>query len=462
MEAAIIVQGPITRAPKAGIGTRGGVAVAVTALLMTGGALAAPATKKAPEVEAYEAASADLEELDAELGKRLQAWLTSDNPYRRQTALSRYATLPGLLPPTAVDRLLSLLDDEEQRPVGSCVYLVYRDRTNELPGEGEYEQLAHCQRTQRSNAELASELLPRLANVPKAREDLCTKILASVGRQPRHGDRLLPTARAACSYLALLNAAPQAQSPAATQALLRMFLAFGVSPEGKELAGILPLLGSPERRTRGLAGLVVLLAGTRQGTQVPTQDAVKVLTEAVADDTADDVLRDLPLIREAGAPLGAALIRRLARPQAVNPVATLQAVAVLRKLPPEGGRQLARMLEGDFPDEVLRVIAALEPGDARKLRSQVLGAAQGMNRRQKELGLPATDLSLALRALRAAESPLSPQEFRALDRVYQRACLNKPMSYHDDPNAEWCSEAEKSLIEFALEGGFRFSHPSVY
>jgi hypothetical protein len=348
---------------------------------------------------------------------------------------------------------LSLLDDQERRPIGSCVYLVHRDQTGPHLGEGEYEELAHCEWNKRSNAALAAELLPHIAHGGKAHDVLCTKIIAAVGRKPQHGDLLLPTARAACSYLDLLRAIPLAATPTASQALIRIFLAIGVSPDEKNLAGILPLLRSADRGTRRLAAMVVLLAGKGQDVKVPLQDAVKMLTEAVDDDKADDVLRDLPLIGEAAAPLGPALIRRLARQQAANPPATLQAIAAVRKLPPGGVKQLARMLEGDFPDHVLRVIAVLEPSDARKLRSQVLNAARRKSRRQTELGLPETDLSLALRALRAADAPLSSAEFQVLDRVYQRACLNEPASHHDDPNEEWCREAETSLTEFALEGG---------
>ncbi|MFZ5471778.1 MAG: hypothetical protein ACOZIN_20305 [Myxococcota bacterium] len=434
----------------------------IVALFLACGSAAVAAPTKAPEVKAYEEANADLEKLDDELGKRLQAWLTSDNPYRRQTALLRYRTLPGVLPPTAIDPLLSLLDDQTKRPIGSCVYLVHRDRTGQPMGEGVYEDLADCERNKRSNADLAAELLPHVAQGAKVRDVLCTKVIATVGRKPQHADQLLPTARTACSYLELLRAVSQGATPAASQALIRIFLAIGVSPDEKELAGVLPLLSSSDRGTRGLAAMAVLLAGKRQGVKVPLQDAVKILTEAVDDDKADDILRDLPLIGEAAAPLGPALIRRLERPQAVNPHATLQAVGALRKLPPGGFKQLARMLEGDFPDHVLRAIATLEASDARKLRSQVLRVAQRRNRRQTELGLPATDLSLALRALQAADAPLSSAEFQALDRVYQHACLNQPASYHDEPNEEWCSEAEKSLTELALEGGFRFAHPSVY
>jgi hypothetical protein len=465
MEPAVVVRDRATGAERerlrVGRGGRGSAAL-VLAVLMVCSSLAVAAPPKAPEVKAYEEANADLEKLDADLGKRLAAWLTSDNPYRRQTALQRYRALPALLSPAAIDPLLSLLDDQERRPIGSCVYLVHRDRTGHHLGEGEYEELAHCEQYKRSNAALAAELLPHIAQGGKSHDVLCTKIIATVGRKPQHGDLLLPTARAACSYLDLLRAIPLAATPAASQALIRIFLAIGVSPDEQNLAGILPLLSSADLGTRRLAAMVVLLAGKGQDVKVPLQDAVKMLTEAVDDDKADDVLNDLPLIGEAAAPLGPALIRRLARQQATSPLATLQAIAALGKLPPGGVKQLARMLERDFPDHVLRVIAVLEPSDARKLRSQVLKAAQRKNRRQRELGLPETDLSLALRALRAADAPLSAAEFQALDRVYQRACLNEPVSYHDDPNEEWCPEAETSLTEFALEGGFRFAHRPVY
>jgi hypothetical protein len=112
---------------------------------------------------------------------------------------------------------------------------------------------------------------------------------------------------------------------------------------------------------------------------------------------------------------------------------------------------MARALEGPFADEAIRTVAALEPADARRLRPQVLKAAQARRR----------DLSLALRALRKAESPISADEFRLLDRLYQRACLNRPMSYHDDPNEAWCSDAQTSLADVALEGGFKFHHAPV-
>jgi hypothetical protein len=400
--------------------------------------LLALAAEPAPEVKAYEAAKTDLGKLDAALGKLLEGWLSSDNPYQRQAALLRYQAARSALAPSAADALLRLLDDREERVIGACVYLAFHDPANGVLGEGQYEQLDRCQRDQHSNAELAAGLLATLSNA----EGLCAKVVVDVGQKPEHGELLTPTARVACTSTMLLRAISQAPAPAAQQALLRFFIATGGAPDDS----LLPLLGAPDRRIRELVALALLRAPKLPG------EALALLVAAVDDDQHDDLLRDLPSIGEAAAPLGPALVRRLARPQAVNPAATLQALAALRKLPPDGVKPLARALEGDLAGHALRTVAALESADARRLRPQVLKAAQGKRR----------DLSLALRALQAAEAPVSASEFRLLDRAYQRGCLNQPVSYHDDPNERWCADAETALTALALEGGFKFNHPPVY
>jgi len=401
--------------------------------------LFAMATEPPPEVKAYEEAKADLEKVDAAIGKRLEGWLSSENPYQRQAALLRYQATRTALASSAADPLLRLMDDQDKRVMGPCVYLVFHDPAEGTLGEGQYEELGRCQRDQRSNAELAAELLPALGHAP----GLCAKVVGAVVQKSERGPLLTPTARAACSADELLGAAaPQAPTLAAQQALLRLFLAIGASPD----ESLLPLLNLPDLRTRELVALALLRAPKLPG------EALALLVASVDDDQRDDVLRDLPQAGEAAAPLGPALIRRLSRPQAINPIATLQAVAALRKLPSDGAKPLARALEGDLADHALRTVAALEPADARRLRPQVLKAAQGKRR----------DLSVVLRALQTAESPVSAGEFRLLDRIYQRGCLNPPVSNHDDPNEPWCAEAEKALAEIALEGGFKFHHPPGY
>ncbi|HYV48216.1 MAG TPA: hypothetical protein VFA20_25325 [Myxococcaceae bacterium] len=400
----------------------------------------AMAAEPPPEVKAYEEATADLEKVDAAIGSRLEKWLSSENPYQRQAVLLRYQTARGALAPSAADALLRLLDDQDKRVIGPCVYLVFHDPAEGTLGEGQYEELDRCQQNQRSNAELAAELLPALGHA----QGLCAKVVAAVVQKPQRGTLLTPAARAACSADELLGAAaPQAPTPAAQQALLRLFLATGAAPDDSLL---LPLMNLPELRTRELVALALLRAPKLPG------EALALLMASIDDDQRDDVLRDLPQVGEAAAPLGPALIRRLSRPQAVNPIATLQAVAALRKLPPDGAKPLGRALEGDLADHAFRTVAALEPADAKRVRPQVLKAAQGKRR----------DLSLALRALQAAESPVSAAEFRLLDRIYQRGCLTPPVSYHDDPNEPWCADAEKAMAEIALEGGFKFHHLSVY
>src|SRR4051812_13508876 len=101
---------------------------ATAVLLATWSALAA---EPPPEVKAYEAAKADLEKVDAAIGKRLESWLSSDNPYQRQAALLRYQAARSVLAPSAADPLLRLLDDQDKRVMGACVYLVFHD-----PAEG--------------------------------------------------------------------------------------------------------------------------------------------------------------------------------------------------------------------------------------------------------------------------------------------------------------------------------------
>src|SRR5262245_47249227 len=117
--------------------------------VMTGAALAAPTQGKSPEVKAYEEASEELGQLEEELGKRLEAWLSSDNPYLRQTALLRYRAQPLLLSRTALKPLLAVLDDQENRLTGDCVHLVHRDVSGTPVAEVEYERVAACRNNER-------------------------------------------------------------------------------------------------------------------------------------------------------------------------------------------------------------------------------------------------------------------------------------------------------------------------
>jgi hypothetical protein len=214
--------------------------VAAAAVLLAG--VSARAAEPAAELKAYDAAKAALDQLDADVGKRLEGWLSSDNPYQRQAALVRYQAAPWALAPSAADPLLDLLDDGEKRFVGPCLPLSLSARGDEAVGEGEYEALDRCRRGQHSNAELAAGLLPALGNAP----GLCAKVVGAVVRKPEHGELLARTARVACSATDLLRVAPRVPAPAAQQVVLRYFLSTGAAPGD----GFLPLLSAPDLRTR--------------------------------------------------------------------------------------------------------------------------------------------------------------------------------------------------------------------
>ena len=151
--------------------------------------------------------------------------------------------------------------------------------------------------------------------------------------------------------------------------------------------------------------------------------------------------------------LGPMLVARLKHKEAQDPVGTISALCGLERLPPGSAQALGAYLRGIWKDDVLRNIMQLTPGDARKLRSQVLHA--GLHKDEDEDEATA-DLSLVLKALRHMGMPLSRSEFAALRRIYSRGCDNEPMSYHDNPNEPWCGEAHDEMSSFALAGGFPF------
>ena len=152
--------------------------------------------------------------------------------------------------------------------------------------------------------------------------------------------------------------------------------------------------------------------------------------------------------------LGPALVRRLGRSKASHAHETLAALGALRRLSAEGAAQLRRWLDLDT-EAALRAISHLDSHGGLFLRTDVIAAFVREDRRRRRERLDKLDLTLVLKALKAADYPLAARQFRTLSDAFDRSCRG---TFHPllDQHEKWFKSADELMAEFALESGFQF------
>jgi hypothetical protein len=394
---------------------------------------------------AYEKAKRELTRANDEQSQELVLWLQSDQPYLRQLALLRYLAVPELLNEASIAPLLATLDDSEPRPEGSCVDVVFRGAPM---GEGQYENYAWCNRTKRSNAALAVEVLPQLVRQQSLREEICQQTIRTVKIKPQHSNLLSDAVLASCNHQTVLQAVATSTTPAAADALLVLFLGFQVDRPSTELSHVMTLLTATDDKTSGLAALVVVQDQHPTVKQTKAQqDAIKLVIRQIADDH-NSIVLDLPLIRSASAPFGQALLQRLKRPTADNQAATIRALAASGKLPPGGVKVFSNILQSNAHEVALHAVTLLDTVEARRLLPAIIRAVRDHRR---------MDMMTAMRAVQRATDKIAKSDFATLTQAYRRSCRSQSVSYHDEPNEAWCADFAESLTQFAASSGFRFN-----
>jgi len=390
--------------------------------------------------------------------KQLNDWLSSRNAYVRQAALVVYQGRPDAMSFASLAPLLTNLDDEAARPVDKfCFELLSQPPTLD---EADGLEAGECLNEEKSNAQLAATLIERLVGqiVALRGPDACTQLLDNVQARPAHAAVLREAVRAACPHdVVLQRAALQRASGAVSQALLE--LALGDQGE-TGLALLRPVLQSSDRQTRELAAVLVLLTASHEpATQTPDtvqaiRDAVRVAGECIDDLACATVVTALPTVAVRGGlePLLPRLLHRLGREDdELGRLRTLSALAAFAPTPAGIVKRIARMLDGPFGDEALKIAARLDESSARALRPAILSA---IGRRRARTPESDVDLALALGALERAAVPLSISEFRRIYAVYKAGCLNQSISYHDSGRKyEWCPVAEPLLSRLVMERG---------
>jgi hypothetical protein len=389
------------------------------------------------DVEAARAAEEKIASMDAKAASQVEALLGSTNVYERQAALHRLTQRPELLRVSALVKLTPILDEDTELLQGHlCVSLQEHDLRERIMAEGIYETLAACRSDMTSNATLVAKILERLGTgFPSA--ERCPVMMRALSEKPAHLSMLKPCL-GDCPLTELLQAA--ATRPAALE-LLSEGIGVVVDP-----SPLVALLDSKEPALAHRAALALVVREGLLADAALNSKAEGLVKTSVETQGCSQLKRGLFRLVGREQNFRAALIKRTKSGDAA-------CAEVLAAMPMHDASEQALVAfinKRGASSELLDALTRSEQRPRAQLRAAVLQTVGA-----------ASDIHAVSRVM-VRLGPVSSAEFARLARGYRKGCENQPMSYHDEPNEQWCPEAEEVLIQLAAQGGHRFSPRYVY